>query len=137
MQALSRELGLESRVRFLGFQTQRQLRPLVESADLMLISSRHEAGPFSVLEAAAVGVPTVGTCVGHIAEWAPSAAVSVGIGDWNQLANSIRKLIEDEDFRLRVAQQAWQRATAEDADYTASRFQALYAELLERRSSVH
>ena len=136
MQAFSQQLGLASRVRFLGFQTQRQLRPLVESAELMVLSSRHEAGPFSVLEAAVVGVPTVGTCVGHIAEWAPSAAVSVGIGDWNELANSIRSLIDDEDRRVKVAQQAWQRATAEDADYTASRFQALYAELLEGRSSV-
>ena len=75
------------------------------------------------------GVPTVGTCVGHIAEWAPSAAVSIAIGDWQALAIAIRRLIEDEDLRLRIAQQARQRATAEDADYTAARFQALYAEL--------
>ncbi|HET7204619.1 MAG TPA: glycosyltransferase family 4 protein [Steroidobacteraceae bacterium] len=130
LQVLSQELGLASRVRFLGFQTRRQLRPLVESADLLVVSSRHEAGPMAVLEAAALGVPTVGTCVGHIAEWAPSAAVSVGIGDWNELAASVRRLVEDEELRLRVARQAWQRATAEDADYTASRFQALYGELV-------
>ncbi len=37
----------------------------------MIISSRHEAGPLAVLEAAVKGVPTVGTAVGHIAEWAP------------------------------------------------------------------
>jgi glycosyltransferase involved in cell wall biosynthesis len=133
LQALSQELGLADRVRFRGFQTQRQLRPLVESADLMVISSRHEAGPFAVLEAAAVGVPTVGTCVGHIAEWAPSAAVSVGIGDWQELAMSICRLIEDEDLRLRIAEQAWQRATDEDADCTAARFQTLYAELTSGR----
>jgi glycosyltransferase involved in cell wall biosynthesis len=133
LQALSQELGLASRVQFRGFQTQRELRPLVESADLMVISSRHEAGPFAMLEAAAVGVPTVGTCVGHIAEWAPSAAVSVGIRDWRDLAISIRRLIDHEDLRLQIAEQAWQRATAEDADYTAARFQAIYAELTSAR----
>jgi hypothetical protein len=40
----------------------------------MVVSSRHEAGPVAVLAAAVAGVPTIGTCVGHIAERAPSAA---------------------------------------------------------------
>jgi glycosyltransferase involved in cell wall biosynthesis len=133
IQALAGELGLTTRVRFLGFQTQAMLRPLVESADLMIISSRHEAGPIAMLEAAAVGVPTVGTCVGHIAEWAPSAAVCVAIGDWNALAQSIRRLLEHDELRLRIAHNAAQRATAEDADHTAARFQALYAQLLDAR----
>ena len=43
-------------------------------------------------------MPTVGTCVGHIAEWAPSAAVSVGIGDWAELSNSIRRLVDAQVF---------------------------------------
>jgi glycosyltransferase involved in cell wall biosynthesis len=74
-------LGLSERVRFQGFLPQRQLRPLVEAADLMIISSRDEAGLFAMLEAAVAGVPTVGTAVGRIAEWAPHAAVSVRAGD--------------------------------------------------------
>lgn len=133
MQALSRRLGLADRVRFLGFQTQQQLYRLVERADLMVISSRHEAGPVAMLEAAAVGVPTVGTSVGHIAEWAPSAAVSVGARDWSALARSISEMLADEDLRLRVAQNAMQRAIAEDADSTAARFQEIYTQLRSRR----
>jgi glycosyltransferase involved in cell wall biosynthesis len=130
LQRLSQELGLEGRVHFFGFRTQRELYPLVAAADLLVVSSRHEAGPFAVLEAAAVGVPTVGTRVGHIAEWASSAAVAVDIGDSHELAAAIRLILNDEELRLRIARQAWQRALAEDADYTASRFQALYAELV-------
>ena len=131
MQALSRELGLGDRVRFLGFQTQQQLRPLVEAADLLIVSSRHEAGPVAMLEAAAVGVPTVGTLVGHIAEWAPSAAAGAQVGDWNGLAHAIRRMLEDEDLRLRVALNAKQRATVEHAGYTASRFEEIYVRLVE------
>jgi glycosyltransferase involved in cell wall biosynthesis len=131
MQALSRELGLGDRVRFLGFQTQRQLRPLVEAADLLIVSSRHEAGPVAMLEAAVVGVPTVGTLVGHIAEWAPSAAAGVQVGDWNGLAHAIRRLLDDEDLRLRLARNAMQRATVEHAGYTAARFEEIYLRLLE------
>jgi glycosyltransferase involved in cell wall biosynthesis len=129
-QALANQLGLSQRVRFQGFLTQRQLRPLLEAADLMVHSSRHETGPLVVLEAAVAGVPTVGTMVGHIAEWSPDAAISVPIGDWARLAAAIRQLLEDEGLRMSIAREALKRAVREDADYTAERFRALYAELI-------
>lgn len=130
MQALTEQLGLSGRVKFHGFLTQRQLRPLVETADLMLLSSRHETGPLAALEAAVAGVPTVGTRVGHIAEWAPEAAISVPIGDWAGLAAAVRRLLEDEELRLSIAREALKRAIVEDADNTAERFRALYARLI-------
>ena len=129
MQTLSDELGIGARVRFHGFLTRGQLRPLVESADVHVVSSRHETGPLVVLEAAVAGVPTVGTRVGHLAEWAPTAALAVDVGDAEGLAAAIRALAFDEERRLRIAEQAWQRARAEDADCTAARFQALYAQV--------
>ncbi|HVX04635.1 MAG TPA: glycosyltransferase family 4 protein [Rhodanobacteraceae bacterium] len=126
---LVRELGLERRVRFLGFKTQRELRPIVESADLLVMASRHEAGPFVLLEAAVAGVPTVGTTVGHIAEWAPSAALAVPVNNPERLADAIHTLLADEALRLRVARAAQCRALSEDADYTARTFEALYQRL--------
>ncbi|HEY0938963.1 MAG TPA: glycosyltransferase [Steroidobacter sp.] len=127
--ALARALGLAGRVEFHGFVPQRQLRPLVMKAHLMVISSRHEAGPIAMLEAAAVGVPTVGTAVGHIAEWSPSASVAVPVGDWNELAAAIRRALADEDLRLHVAHAAAQRVMGEDADYTATQLQSIYRRL--------
>lgn len=113
--------------------TQRALRPHLEAADIMVMSSRHEAGPVVMLEAAAVGVPTVGTAVGHIAEWAPQAAVAVPVGDYSTLAVAILDLLNDEDRRLRIAAEAMKRAVSEDAEYTAQRFRALYAGLTAAR----
>jgi glycosyltransferase involved in cell wall biosynthesis len=130
IQATAAELGLSERVKFLGFLTQRQLRPIVEAAHLMILTSRHEAGPLAMLEAAVAGVPTVGTAVGHIREWSPAAAVCVPIGDWAALARSISALLQDEELRLRIAREALQRAVREDADYTAECFQKLYATLV-------
>jgi glycosyltransferase involved in cell wall biosynthesis len=130
IQALTEQLRLSTVVRFHGFLTQRQLRPLVEAADLMVLSSRHETGPLAMLEAAVAGVPTVGTMVGHVAEWAPEAAMSVPIGDWARLAAAIRQLLEDEDLRMRIAREALKRATLEDADHTAERFRTLYTGLV-------
>jgi glycosyltransferase involved in cell wall biosynthesis len=129
IQRLNAQLGLSERVRFRGFLTQRQLRPLVEATHLMVLSSRHETGPLVMLEAAVAGVPTVGTAVGHIREWSPDAAVAVPVGDWARLAEAIAKILEDEELRLRIARAAQQRAVREDADYTAGCFQALYTKL--------
>lgn len=129
MHALVDELRLQEHVRFLGFKTQRELRPLMEQADLLVMSSLHEAGPLVLLEAAVAGVPTVGTAVGHIAEWMPSAALAVPTGDWAGLARAIRCVLEDEALRLQLAAEAQSRAVREDADCTARMFEALYRQL--------
>jgi len=128
-EALVRRLNLQRHVRLLGFKTQRELRPIMESADLLVMSSMHEAGPLVLLEAAAVGVPTVGTAVGHIAEWSPWAALAVPVGDSLGIALAIQQVLADEDLRIRLAVEAQRRAVLEDADYTARMFEALYGKL--------
>ena len=132
IQRLAAGLGLTDRLTFHGFMTQRQLLPLMRAAHVLVVSSRHEAGPVAVVEAAAVGVPTVGTAVGHAAEWAPDAAIAVPVGDAQSLAAALRLVLTDEELRLRLARAAWIRAVWEDADYTAGCFEALYEELTAR-----
>jgi glycosyltransferase involved in cell wall biosynthesis len=133
IQTLAERLGVSEQIRFRGFVAQRDLRALVARADLMIMSSRHEAGPVAMLEAAAVGVPTVGTAVGHLVEWAPSAAVCVPVADAAALSNAIRGLLDDEERRLRIAREAFARAMREDANYTARCFQVLYDSLTAAR----
>ncbi len=130
MQRLARQLGLEQHVRFHGFKTQRELRPLMESADLLVMSSLHEAGPLVLLEAAVAGVPAVGTAVGHFVEWSPSAALAVPVGDWAALASAISRVLTDEALRLQLAAAAQCRALCEEADHTARAFEALYLRLV-------
>jgi glycosyltransferase involved in cell wall biosynthesis len=124
--ALAERLGIAGRVRFHGYLSHDRLHPLVQSADLLWVSSRHEAGPLVVLEAAVAGVPTVGTAVGHLREWTPDAAVAVAVGDADALARETRALLENEERRLSLAREAQRRALAEDAESTAARFQELY-----------
>jgi glycosyltransferase involved in cell wall biosynthesis len=132
MQALARQLGLADRVRFHGFLTQAALQPVLARAHVCVVSSRHEAGPLAVLEAAVAGLPSIGTAVGHLAEWAPDAARVVLPGDEAGLSGLIAQLAADEPLRLRLAAAAQQRALAEDADFTHERFAQLHAELLGR-----
>lgn len=129
IQLLAQQWGLSDRIRFRGFMTQRQLRPLIDAADLMIVSSRHETGPVVMLEAAVAGVPTVGTAVGHIAEWAPDAAAAVPSGDPGRLAEAVGRMLGDEELRLSIARRAQSNAVRESADYTAECFRRIYASL--------
>jgi glycosyltransferase involved in cell wall biosynthesis len=132
IQALAEDLGLSRRVRFHGFLTQRALRPLVEAAHVAIVSSRHEAGPLVLLEAAIAGVPTVGTAVGHLVEWSPHAALAVPCGDSIALAFAVATLLDDEDLRLELAGAALRNAARHDADHTARAFNEVYAQVASR-----
>ena len=129
IQELARRLQISQRLRFHGFLSQKRMRPLVEAAHVMILTSRHETGPLAVLEAAVAGVPTVGTAVGHVAEWAPDAAVAVPVGNAELLAAAIQQILNDEERRMRTAGEAFKRATLEDADHTANGFRSLYTRL--------
>jgi glycosyltransferase involved in cell wall biosynthesis len=132
VQRLASQLGVDGRVRFHDFIPHRAAREHVAAADLYVVSSRHEAGPLAMLEAAVVGVPTVGTAVGHVVDWAPDAAMCVPTGDDAALAGAIAVLLGDEEHRLRLAREAQARALAADARFTAQRFCALYQGLAPR-----
>lgn len=129
----TRELGLRDNVRFHGFLPQSALKEQIRDADLLVVSSRHEAGPVVALEAAASGIPTVGTRVGLLADWAPEAARVVDVRDGHALGIAIAEVLCDEEHRLRLAAHAQQRAIAENATVTARRIRRIYLEMSETR----
>ncbi|HEV8443863.1 MAG TPA: glycosyltransferase family 4 protein [Steroidobacteraceae bacterium] len=126
IQALARKLGVDARVRFHGWVDSARVRELVAGADIYVLSSLHEAGPLAVLEAAMLGVPTVGTQVGHVSEWAPHASLAGPPGDAATLAANLMRLMDDESLRLTLAGEAQRRALTDDADCTARLFEAQY-----------
>ncbi|HEY3637180.1 MAG TPA: glycosyltransferase family 4 protein [Rhizomicrobium sp.] len=126
------ELSLESRIGFHGFVSQSALRGYVRAADLLIVSSMHEAGPIVALEAAACGVPTVGTNVGLLADWAPDAACAVDVVNGEALGAAIADILSNENLRLELASEAQQRAVAENADVTTRKIRELYLEIIER-----
>jgi glycosyltransferase involved in cell wall biosynthesis len=126
----ARELELEEHIRFIGFLPQPSLREQMCRADLLIVSSRHEAGPIVALEAAVSGVPTVGTKVGLLADWAPEAARVVSVGDGPALGAAVADLSLNENLRLQLAFAAQKRAIAENADVTTGRIQSVYAAMM-------
>lgn len=128
-QQLAADLGVAQAVRFHGVRPVNALPPLYRQAHLLVQSSRHESQGVAVCEAAACGVPTVGTAVGLVAELGPQAAWPVPVGDAAALASGILALLRDPTRRQQMgtAAQAW--AQAHDADWTAQACAALYAQL--------
>jgi len=126
IQRMADRMGLPGAVRFLGQMTHAELRPSFDWADLLVVTSRHEAGPLVMLEAAVAGVPTVGTRVGHLADHSPDAALAVPVGDPASLCKAIRDLATDDARRLNIAAAAQAIATRCDAAFTARTFVEIY-----------
>ena len=133
MQRQCDELGLARYVTFHGFQPSQAVAPLYRAAHLHLLASRHESQAVVVGEAAAAGLPTVGTAVGVLAELAPEAAWAVPVGDAMALASCALALLRDATRREQLARAAQAWARAHDADWTAARFEAIY-DLVKRKT---
>jgi glycosyltransferase involved in cell wall biosynthesis len=129
VQAHCAALGLERYVSFHGFLPSDALLPLYARAHLHILTSRHESQAVVVGEAAAAGVPTVGTAVGLVAELAPERAWAAAVGDDAALAAGILALLRDQSRRERMGRAARAWAQYYDADWTAARFQAIYADV--------
>ncbi len=85
---LAAKLGLEHRVRFLGFEL--DIARWMQAADGFVLSSRWEGLPMGLLEAAACGLPAVATCVPGTPEvvldgqtgWLTPAGDSTALGEF-------------------------------------------------------
>jgi glycosyltransferase involved in cell wall biosynthesis len=129
MQREAERLAVAGRVTFHGPVPSAALAPLYQRAHLFALSSRHEGGPVVALEAAASGLPIVGTAVGYLADWAGERAAAVPPNAPALLADAIASLIGDPSRRHRLAASARDWVLRHDADWTAGEHDRLYHEL--------
>jgi glycosyltransferase involved in cell wall biosynthesis len=109
LEFLAGQLGVRSRVHFLGFQAN---VPLVLAAlDVYVLSSRCEALPYALLEAMAAKRPVVATTVGGVAEVieAGVSGLLVPPGRVGALSENLRHLVRSESTRTRIGTAARER----------------------------
>ncbi len=129
LRSLAGCLGLSENICWRGAVPHDQTPRAYQRADLFVLSSRHEAQGMVALEAAASGVPVVGTAVGVIPELRP-ATRTIRVGDAGGLADGMAELVEDEPSRVRSGCAARERAVAEySIELCTTRFLDLYREL--------
>jgi colanic acid/amylovoran biosynthesis glycosyltransferase len=107
LQALSRSLGVEERVRFQGALPHAEVLAAMRMAAMLVLpsvrtsSGREEGLGMVLLEAAATGIPTVGSRIGGIAEGVMDGETGflAPERDPAALADRMRRLLADPDLR--------------------------------------
>jgi glycosyltransferase involved in cell wall biosynthesis len=137
LRTLTAELGVADRVTWLPPVDDAELVAWYHAADVFCLPSvaRSEAFGLVQLEAHASGTPVVST---RLSTGVPFVNVdgvtglTVAVGDVEELADALRRLVTDPDLRARLGDQARQRALA---DFTTERMVrdtlGVYAEALE------
>jgi glycosyltransferase involved in cell wall biosynthesis len=118
---LVRRLGLEDRVRFLGYVPDDDLPALYSGATIFAFPSLYEGFGLPVLEAMSCGTPVITSSISATAEVAGDAALVVDPRDTDALAEAIRRVARDAalrgDLRARGLERArhfsWQRTARE------------------------
>ena len=121
LERLGGELGLEERVRFLGFVSEDRKLELYRSAWLHVLPSPKEGWGITVVEAAACATPSVASDSPGLRESVRDGETGVLVphGDERELAAAIRRLVENRSEREAMGRRArsfaeslsWERAT--------------------------
>ncbi|HEY4504996.1 MAG TPA: glycosyltransferase [Candidatus Paceibacterota bacterium] len=98
LETLTRELNLESRVKFLGTVSREDLPKLLASADIFCRSSRSEGQGISFLEAMAAGLPVIATKVGGIPDFLTDRETGLfcKVSNPESIAEKVKELMGDQ-----------------------------------------
>lgn len=129
---LARELGVERRVRFLDPRPPEELVTIYQAADIVAVPSYNESFGLVAIEAQATGTPVVAARAGGL-----SLAVAEGetgllvdgheAPDW---ADALAQLLDDDDTRVRMAEDAVGHAANFSWSSSASQLASVYSEAL-------
>jgi len=125
-------LGLENRVRMLGFVPDKDLPALYSAARVFAFPSLYEGFGLPILEAMACGTPVVTSRASSMPEVAGDAALLVDPLDTDALAEALASALDDELLRSSLIEKGLERATVFTWEAAAhklvDRFQRLLAQ---------
>jgi len=128
LRALSEELGISDKVRFLGGVEHERLPFFYGGADVFVYPSSIETFGLPILEAMACGTPVVGSNCTSVPEIMGDAGMPVDPEDVAAMAEAIHGVLTDDHLRedlrkrglARVGEFTWERAARETLDVFAA-----------------
>lgn len=127
----STDLPTVDGVRRLGFMSERQLTWLYDTAAVFLFPSLYEGFGLPILEAMSVGTPVVTSDRGAMAEIAGNAAHLVDPTNPAAIADGIRDVLNDSEYRHILGRRGRYRASKFTWSHTARQTAELYRNVAE------
>jgi glycosyltransferase involved in cell wall biosynthesis len=119
--ALAEELGLGNRLIEIEQPGDVELRSLYRHCTALLFPSLYEGFGLPILEAMACGAPVIASTRASIPEVAGDAAILADAHDHDAMAQGVRRLLLDPEFRAELIQRGFRRAAEFRWDSTAAR----------------
>lgn len=127
IEILSKELGINDDVRFVG--KQEQIEEILLVSDLFLLPSEYESFGLAALEAMAARVPVVSSNAGGLPEINihGETGYTANVGDVNSMSNCAIGLLSNEDLLEKLKQGAFDQAQKFDIMNIVPRYEKLYS----------
>ena len=125
--------GVGANIRFVGSVDTVPLH--LAAADMMLLTSRWEALPISIVEAFRAARPVVATDCGGVSELVDdTVGVLCPVGDVEALADAVITLMDDDGLRAKKGEAALARSAEDrfDPEKVHANFETVYLELVGR-----
>ena len=131
LKSLAKELGIDDRIVFSGWQSRQQLNEHYGRSNLFLFPSRHEGMPNAVLEAMASGLPVIASRIAGNEELVVNNETGLLVPSENieTLREALEKLLNDAPIRKQMGEASRRRV---EENYSWDSTAKQYALLLER-----
>ena len=127
LEQLSNELKCSENIEFMGNQS--DIPSLLETSDVVVLSSHWEGLSLASIEGMASGRPFIASDVQGLSEWVKDYGILFPHGDDLALAKAIKALCENPNYYRSVAVRCQQRAKQFDISETAKKYNDLYHSL--------
>ncbi len=131
LEKLTKELGIDERVAFLGFQ--KNPFKYMSKASVFVLSSLHEGFGNVIVEAMACGTPVISTdCKsgpGEIIEHEKSG-ILVSVGDYKSLSETIMKLLSDSSLRQSLSAEGIKRVRYFSLEKNIRQYEDVFQKLM-------
>jgi len=130
LETLAQTLGIQDRVRFVGWQT--DLVPVYSSLDALALCSNNEGLPVSLIEAMAAGVPVAATAVGGVIDLLDNGRLGVMVPPNNDeaLTNAVIRALTDPQVKQLAVEARAAVLNRYDIRVSVAHTEQLYRELL-------
>lgn len=121
----------DSEILNMGYVTDRELKYAYENADLFLFPSRYEGFGISPLEAMSCGTPVIASDSGSLPEILGDAAVSVDPNNHKQIAETIEKVLTNEQLSNELVNRGYDQVTDFTWEDSAQQLQSVLYEIID------